>query len=444
LSPQARGRIVKDVGKVNRVALRLRGLAAREGLFSSATLVLVGQAVTRALGFLFPLVLAHGVSKLDFALVYFFISTGFFVAEPVLTGYPTALVHFIALHRRSRAAWVTSALLGGIPLVVLSITVGEIMAKSADAPPVLMSIVVIGLTIDAYYFAVLQGLRRFPLLPIYRGSANLIQLLLLLAAIEAGLVSVAVAVAIYSLVYLVPITVLEIRLGVIRNLFLHEEVRPTYAQTKSLTKFAIPALIAGTAYAAVFNLDSYFVQLFAPNALADYGAAKTLLQPMGLIPFAIGIVLFPQVSAAPPDQRWQLLGRGLRVVAAVEGVAICVYLLLASVAVNFVFPPSYQAAATSLRLLAPAAAMMGCYHILSQWWLGNGRPLVPATSLSVGALVCIGCHIVMTSRYGAAGAALSNTCGIAIASVILGTITGRAAFRRRREAANQTEYSELI
>jgi O-antigen/teichoic acid export membrane protein len=409
---------------VSRGAPRLRELAAREGLFSSAGLVLAGQVVTRGLGFLFPFVLAHGVSKLDFALVYFFINTGFFVAEPVLTGYPTALIHFIALHRRSRAAWVTSALLGGIPLVVLSF-------------------MVTGLTIDAYYFAALQGLRRFPLLPVYRGSANLTQLLLLLAAIEAGLVSVAVAIAIYSLVYLVPITVLEARFGVIRSLFRHEEVRPTYAHTVSLTKFAIPALIAGTAYAAVFNLDSYFVQLFAPNALADYGAAKSLIQPMGLIPFAIGIVLFPQVSAAPPAQRWRLLGRGLRVVAAVEGVAICAYLLLASVAVDFVFPPSYQAAASSLRLLAPAAAMMGCYHILSQWWLGSGRPLVPATSLSVGALVCIGCHLVVTARYGATGAALSNTFGIAVASVILGTITARAAFRRRRAEANHIEYSQL-
>jgi O-antigen/teichoic acid export membrane protein len=428
---------------MTKVARRLRELAKREGLFSSVTLVLVGEAFTRALGFLFPLVLAHGLSKADFALVYFFINTGFFVAEPVLTGYPTALIHFVALHHRARAAWLTSALLGGIPLLLLSITVGELMAKSADAPPVLMSVVVVGLTIDAYYYSALQGLRRFPLLPTYRGSANLTQLLLLLAAIESGMVSVPLAVGIYSLVYLVPIIVLEARFGLVRNLLRHEDARPTYDHAKSLTRFAIPALVAGTAYAAVFSLDSFFVRLFAPNALADYAAAKTLLQPMGLIPFAIGIVLFPQVSAAPPDRRWRLLVRGLRVVAAVEAVAICAYLLLAPMAVGLFFPPSFHAAATPLRLLAPAAALMGCYHILSQWWLGNGRPLVPATSLTVGALACIGCHVLLTSRYGAIGAALSTICGIGIATVILGTTTGRLAVRRRRAAAEHAELSEL-
>jgi O-antigen/teichoic acid export membrane protein len=418
----------------SKVAPRLRGLAGREGLFSNAFFVLVGEVVTRGLGFLFPLVLARGLSKPDFALAYFFINTGFFVAEPVLTGYPMALIHFVALHRRSLATWVLSALLGGIPLLVLSITVGEAMARGTHAPPGLMSVVVVGLTVDAYYYATLQGLRRFPLLPMYRGGANLAQLLLLLAAIQLRLGNVAVAVAVYSLVYLLPIALLEARFGLVRSLFHGEKARPSRAHIKELTGFAIPALVAGTAFAAIFHLDSFFVQLFAPTALADYGAARTLAQPMGLIPFAIGIVLFPQVSAAAADRRWRLLGRGLGAVAAVGALAVGAYLLLAPIAVQLFFPPSYHSAAESLRMLAPAAAIMGCYHILSQWWLGIGRPLVPATSLSLGALVCIGCQLILTSRYGANGAALSIICGISVASLVLGVMTVRAALVRRRQA----------
>ena len=426
--------MIRTPGRAGKIAVRLRTITSGPGLLSNASLVLVGEIITRGVGFLFPLLLAHGTSKPVFALVYFFINTGWFVAEPVLTGYPTALIHFLALHRQRPAAWAISALIGGIPVLILSIAVGEAMAKGGNAPLGLMSIVVVGLSIDAYYFAALQGLGRFWLLPVYRGSANIIQLLLLIAAIRLGIASEAVAVTIYSFVYLIPILGFEARFGLVRRVLLYRESRFGWEQIRALTKFAVPALVAGTAYATIFNLDSFFIQLFAPHSLADYGAAKTLTAPLGLIPFAIGIVLFPQVSAASPDRRWRLLGRGLSVVAAVEVLAIGAYLLLASVAVQLLFPESYQAAATPLRLLAPAAAIMACYHILSQWWLGNGRPLVPAASLSVGALLCVGCHMFLTSRYGAVGAALSITCGIGIASVILGVMTGRAALHRRREA----------
>jgi len=59
-------------------------VAARPGLLSSAAVVFVGNVAARGLGFLFPLVLTRVVAKSDFAMVYFFINTGFSVGELVL------------------------------------------------------------------------------------------------------------------------------------------------------------------------------------------------------------------------------------------------------------------------------------------------------------------------------------------------------------------------
>jgi stage V sporulation protein B len=409
-------------------------IAGRDGLITTAGLVLVGDVVTRGLGFLFLLLLAHVLDKPSFALVYFVISTGFFAAEPVLTGYPPALTHFLALHRESRAGWATSAVVGGLPLLLLSMVLGEIFAHLGDAPAGLMSVVVIGLSIDYYYFAALQGLRRFQLLPVYRGSANLVQLLLVLLAVQLGIISVAVAVTIYSLVYIVPIIALEAHYGFVRRL-LHEEARPQWEKLKRLTRFAAPALVSGMAYATIFNLDSFFVRLFAPHALADYGAARTLVQPMVLIPTAIGVILFPQVTGVTAARQWQLLKRGLTVVGIAGGVAVAGYLLFGPLAVDLLFPPSYRTAVTPLRLLAVAVAILGCYIILSQWWLGRGRPSMPAVSLAIGAVICVGCLAVLTRRYGSTGAALSITCGIVIATLILGIITGRRARRWRQDSS---------
>ena len=59
-------------------------------------MVFGGNVAARALGFLFPVVLARATGRADFALVYFFVNTGFFVGELVLAGFPTALTRYLA------------------------------------------------------------------------------------------------------------------------------------------------------------------------------------------------------------------------------------------------------------------------------------------------------------------------------------------------------------
>src|SRR5205807_383649 len=118
--------------------------------------------------------------------------------------------------------------------------------------PFLIAIVIIGLSIDAYYFGLLQGLREFTLLAVYRTAANAAQLVLLYVVIKAGAASVPVVVVIYSLVYLIPIAVLELTKGPLRRV-VAESPHPSRARLRALTKFAVPSLISGMAYAAILG-----------------------------------------------------------------------------------------------------------------------------------------------------------------------------------------------
>ena len=88
-------------------------------------------------------------------------------------------------------------------------------------------------------------------------------------------------------------------------------------------------------------------------------------------------------------------------------------------------PESYADAADSVILLAPATGLLGVYAVLSDWWLGRGRPRWPAMAISVGAIVTVGCHVVFTSAYGTEGAVLSVAAGAATALVVLGHWTLR-------------------
>jgi O-antigen/teichoic acid export membrane protein len=398
--------------------------AATGGMLSAARVVFAGNLVARAFGFLFPVVLAHSISKSEFALVYFFIGTGFFVGELVLAGFPGAMTRFLAAHPDDDT-WITTSVLCGIPLLVVSVIVGEVVAALTHAPWGLMTAVVVGLTIDAYYFGFLRGIGRFPLLALYRVVANGAQIVLLVVALQLGGGTPLVAVMIYSFVYLVPIAAIELRTGLLRR-HLRGPWRATADHRRRLLKFAIPALISGTAYAGITQLEVFYVKVLAPHALADYAAASSLAQPMLLVPFAVGIVLMPNVAAASPAEQRRMLSRGLIVTAAASLAAVAGYVLLGGWVIDTILPSTYQGAHDPLPLLATALGLIGTYTTLSQWWLGRGRAIVPATTMTIATLVTAGAQLYLTPKHGATGAACALIAGGVVALVSLAIVTARA------------------
>jgi O-antigen/teichoic acid export membrane protein len=408
-----------------------RAEPSSRSLLSAAGLVLLGNIMSRALGFLFPVLLTHTMARRDYALVSFYLSTGWFASQVVLTGFPTALSRELAAEPRpeARGSWTTSAVLAGIPLVMIATAVGVVLAVAASASPALIAVVIVGLTLDAYYFGLLRGLRRFELLAAYRVLANLSQILVLAVVVQLGAVSTAMAVMIYSLVYLIPMALFEIGPGIMR-LLAQGSLRPTRERAWILGRFARASLVTGLAWGVVGGLDIFFVKIFAPEALADYAAARTLAVPMTLVPFAVSVVLLPRVAESDAGGQWTLLRRALTAVVLTAVAAVVAYVVLARRFVSLVLPESYAAAADSVVLLAPATGLLGVYAVLSDWWLGTGRPRWPAIAISCGAAVTVSCQVIFTSAYGTRGAVLSVAAGAATALVVLGRWTLRD--RRRR------------
>ena len=97
-------------------------------------------------------------------------------------------------------------------LLVISLGAGVVFAMRGDASPGLLALVIVGLTIDAYYFGGLRGLGGFGTLVAYRVSANLTQILIVVLAWRFGVATVPVIVAAYSLSYLVPMIAIEVEI----------------------------------------------------------------------------------------------------------------------------------------------------------------------------------------------------------------------------------------
>ena len=353
------------------------------------------------------------------------------MSELVLAGFPVAMARFIAAEG-SRGAWLSSAVVGGLPLLAASVAVGEALAVVAGVPSGLMWMVICCLTIDAYYFSLLRGLKRFKLLAGYRVSANLAQLVLIGCAVAVGVDSTAVAVAIWSFVYLIPIAAIEVWRAPLRQA-LRGALKPDRSRVRRLTHFAIPALVSGLAYASLTHADVLFVQLLASQSLPDYAAARSLAQPAVLVPYAIAIVMLPAVAAAEENRRWRMLLRALAAAALAGFAVVAIYVVAASQLTDLLLPPAYASAAEVLPLLAAALAGMGLYSVLSQWWMGIGRPGPPALALAFGTLVTIGLQFALTPSQGGTGAAIAIGGGVTCSVMVLGAASVR--HRRVRAAA---------
>jgi O-antigen/teichoic acid export membrane protein len=141
------------------------------------------------------------------------------------------------------------------------------------------------------------------------------------------------------------------------------------------------------------------------------------------------------VASASEDRRWRLLVRALGVSALIGAVLVAAYVVGASTIVRLVLPDTYARAADVLPLLAAGLAGMGIYSVLSQWWMGIGRPGPPAATLTLGAAVAIGLQCALTPAHGGRGAATAIVCGVGCALVVLGAATVRRQRSAGRRAA---------
>jgi O-antigen/teichoic acid export membrane protein len=239
-----------------------------------------------------------------------------------------------------------------------------------------------------------------------------------------GTASLGIVVVIYGLVYLIPIAIIELTAGPARHA-IAGRFRPTRAQLRTLTAFAVPSLISGTAYGAILGFDVYFVNQFAPEAVADYAAARSLAVPMLLVPFALAVVLLPRAAAAPRAAQGRLLGRALAITALASAAGWAGYIVLGEFLIGHVFPAAYARATEPLVTLVPAIALLGTYSVLSQWTLGIGRPWTAAICLSAGALVTLVGHATVTASLGSVGAGIAIALGAGTALVLIGISTWR-------------------
>jgi O-antigen/teichoic acid export membrane protein len=400
--------------------------------------MVTGTMFARAIGFVFPVLLAHWESKPVFALTYFFIGVGFFVAEISTATFPVAMITLAARERRAGdvGCWFAAAAAGSVPAILAAAICGECLSYLVGAPAGLMSIVVIGLSIDGFYFSALTALEEYRLTIVYRALANAVQLAFLAGAVIAGIASVGVVLAIYAFVYLVPIFAIEVYRGPVRAAC-HWCKRPSGRRIRRLTGFALPSLAAGLSYGAIFGGDVFVVRLLARHDSAIYSAARALAVPLIIAPTAIGTVVQPRTAGATREEQWRMLRRVVGAGIGIALIGILAYAVLAGLLVSAFYGRTYDAAVSELRLIAVALAVLGVHTLLQYWCLGAGLPRLPAISLGCGASITAALAFLLVPPLGGSGAAIAIAAGMTAAACILLALIRRELLSTARDVESQ-------
>jgi O-antigen/teichoic acid export membrane protein len=424
----------------------------------------LGNAVGRALGLLFAVLVAALFVPDDYGHIRWAMSVAMLAAIPAAAG-P------IALARALGAARAVPARQRVLVLVGLA-TVGAVTAACAVATALVLGAlerpvggvlaVLVGMTLYAACFNVYRGVgSAWRMATLYAGG-NALQLgLVLLLCGALGWKLPDVVLVVYGFAWVLVLLLLERRAGEGKPFgipLLHPAAaaaptggaargsgpggigpgagtlavdRPASAvgALAELWRLSAPLALAQAAYTAWTWADVVLVAHYLGVAAAGYyGLVRTVVTVFLLVPEAVAMLLLPHV-AAEGRHAGRLTGTLLGLVALVSLPLLGGVLLLGPPALSWFGGGRYAPATAALPGLAIGMAIYALYVVLEGHLVGLGRAGAHAAGVTVMAIATLGGAALLLPTQGLAGAGLAFALGTAAGLATL-VLVGRGAPRQ--------------
>jgi O-antigen/teichoic acid export membrane protein len=398
-------------------------------LIRSSLVVFMGNSTARFLGFLFSVAAARILLTQDYGRFAVGLAVAS-IAAILVANAPRGLSRFLARHDGDRSRqdtyfnnWLMVVLITlGVSLVLLppiarvaGLSGWMIVAVGAN---------IVGVAAFETYREAQRGLRSFTPMVVFYVTANVIQLVAILAAAALGWRSAELFVTIYGLSSLAALALMQsvrpVALG-----FLPGSL--SWRRIKSIVLFARP-LVLQTVFNAVWaGIDIVLVgRILGPTATGNYAAAKTLVTILALAPLAIGIVTGPEVARLAVEGKHQIRA----FVTAAIALTACVSVPIAVGLVWFkepitllVFGHAYPFAARPVTALAAGATLYAFSLVLENLWVGLGHPRITAIASGAAMVSTVTLGLVLIPRIADIGAAVAYASGAAAQLAVIGSFT---------------------
>lgn len=190
--------------------------------------------------------------------------------------------------------------------------------------------------------------------------------------------------------------------------------------------YAFRAYLPNLAHYGMLRMDVPIIQLLAGRtAVAFYAVALPVAEGLLLLPAAVALVLFPQVTSGAVDEN--AADRIARAVLAGTAGLATLAGLAAPVLMPTIYGAPYQGSVVVIWCMLPGLAVFGAGRTLQAYLAATDllRPVIIATAL--GVVVNVALLLALTPRFGAAGAGAADSIGYVGFTALLA-----AGMRRRR------------
>lgn len=392
--------------------------AETQDLIKNSTLISVGIALARLLGFGFSLVLARLLSPENYGYIQYTLTLAGIVAlltmpfgQHVLARYvggaqdrPAELDEFLS------TAWI---ILLGLIVVTLAVAV-PLLALSGNLNPGVI-VVFLGFTLHYSYYGLARGfMASWRLMAAYLGS-NLVQMIAIVVVyVIMGARDPMPALIIYGASYLLPIVLLQLsRPFPIRfRVFV-----PRLDYARRILKFTAPIWISHAAYIFYAGIDILLIERFlGTSAVGVYALTKTLTMLLSFVPAGVATVLLPKVAGSG-DQHRSLMWNTIFVSLGANALVLIILLIGYRPFIGFMFGDEYVVPLAALLMLALSEIGFGIHGIVTAVLVGTDQPHWETLSRIVVVIVSLIAGVILIPALGLSGAALTLLMGAGAANL---------------------------
>lgn len=412
------------------LAARVRRLLGPDASFlRRAGTVAVSNTIARGLSLVFSILVARLLGPDDYGILAYGIAVSG-VAAILVTNAPASLARFLRAARdesEQSAQFASSQIVVWVAVGLSALGAFTVLAfwKGGSLPFIAGVLAnVVGLSILYTHRQTQRGLLRFLNVGYAYVGANLIQLIVALAAIWAGYHSAIVMLFIYGLspIPAVLLTELRQRTGIpFRLSFIRRE------RIRESARFVLPLTVHSAATSVWFAADMILVQHYLhEGAAGTYGVAKTLANLFILVPSGLTSVLLPMVVGRGGRESRVFLIQSTAVAAASGAALLIGIIALGDPLVVILFGRRFGNATRALLGLAPGMALYGLLNVIQTYWVGRGRPGLSATSAVLGTVGSVLAGFLLIPSFGLTGAGIAFAVGSAVQIVLLTSATLRS------------------
>jgi O-antigen/teichoic acid export membrane protein len=376
----------------------------------SSSIISLGLAAARVIGFAFTFLLARAFSAEDYGYVQYNITLGTIVTIATMPFAQHVLPYFISRSKGNDAQ--LKGVMSNGWLVLLLLYVGTLVIALpllAWAGRLNIGVIVIatGLTLFAIYSGLARGFMTSGRMLVMYLSSNLLQMGAVFLAIRVlGADALMPALVIYGLSYIPPILVLLIARPFPISFRL---MGIQWAGIREQLRFAAPNWASHALFTLFFAMDILLLERFHDEATVGiYSLTKTIVLVFSFFPQGITMFLMPKVAEGGVNDNRRILINSLAINLIISAAMLAVYALTYQwFIVNFIGEVYFVGMDFAL-LMAASAVIFGVHAIVTSFLVGRNQPGLETISRIVITLITAAAGFALIPPLGLMGAAWTS------------------------------------